>query len=87
MTETSTTAIVGVGNIGSAVARHLSRGGESIVLAANDRARVDALAKELGPLARGASVEEAGRRSASLTLNRTSISNESCLVSGQTMVK
>jgi predicted dinucleotide-binding enzyme len=59
MPETSTTAVVGVGNIGSAVARHLSRGGESIVLAANDRAHADALADELGPLARAASVEEA----------------------------
>src|ERR1700730_6124845 len=59
MPETSTTAVVGVGNIGTAVARHLSRGGESVVLAANDRAHVDALADELGPLARAASVEEA----------------------------
>jgi predicted dinucleotide-binding enzyme len=59
MPETSPTAVVGIGNIGSAVARHLTRGGESIVLAANDRAHADALADELGPLARAASVEEA----------------------------
>ena len=31
-----TTAIVGVGNIGSAVARHLVAGGESVVLTAKD---------------------------------------------------
>ncbi len=59
MSEGSTTAIVGVGNIGTALARHLSRGGESVVLAAKDRAHVEALADELGPLARAASVEDA----------------------------
>jgi predicted dinucleotide-binding enzyme len=59
MPEPSTTAIVGVGNIGSAVARHLSRGGESLVLAAQDRGNAEALAGELGPRARAASVEDA----------------------------
>jgi 8-hydroxy-5-deazaflavin:NADPH oxidoreductase len=59
MPESSPTAIVGVGNIGSALARHLSRGGESIVLAAKDRASVEAVADELGPLVRVASVEGA----------------------------
>lgn len=59
MPEASTTAIVGVGNIGSALARHLSRGGESIVLAAKDMAHAEALADELGPLVRAASVEDA----------------------------
>ena len=54
-----TTAIVGVGNIGSAVARHLVSGGESVVLAAKDESRAQALAKELGPLAQAASVEAA----------------------------
>src|SRR5882724_2446912 len=53
------TAIVGVGNIGGAVARHLVAGGESVVLAAKDQTRAEALAKELGPLARAASVEDA----------------------------
>jgi predicted dinucleotide-binding enzyme len=57
--EVSTTAIVGVGNVGSALARHLSRGGESIVLAAKTRAHGQAVANELGPLARAASVEDA----------------------------
>lgn len=46
-----TTAIVGVGNIGSALARHLVAGGEPVVLAAKDEARAQALADELGPLA------------------------------------
>ena len=59
MPESSTTAIVGVGNIGSALARHLNRAGESIILAANDRTHAEALAGELGSLARSASVEEA----------------------------
>jgi hypothetical protein len=54
-----TTAIVGVGNIGSAVARHLVAGGESVVLTAKDESRAQALAEELGPLARAASVEDA----------------------------
>ena len=46
-----TTAIVGVGNIGSALARHLVAGGEPVVLAAKDESRAQALAGELGPLA------------------------------------
>ena len=54
-----TTAIIGVGKIGGAVARHLVAGGESVVLAATDQSHVEALAGELGPLARAASVEEA----------------------------
>jgi 8-hydroxy-5-deazaflavin:NADPH oxidoreductase len=54
-----TTAIVGVGNIGSALARHLVRGDEAVVLAAKDGSQAEALADELGPLARAASVEDA----------------------------
>jgi len=54
-----TTAIVGVGNIGSTLARHLVAGGESVVLAAKDGSRAEALADELGPLAHAASVEDA----------------------------
>ncbi len=54
-----TTAIIGVGNIGSPLARHLVGGGESVVLAAKDQSRADALARELGSLARAASVEDA----------------------------
>jgi predicted dinucleotide-binding enzyme len=54
-----TTAIIGVGNIGSPLARHLVGGDEPVVLAAKDESRVEALAQELGPLARAASVEDA----------------------------
>lgn len=54
-----TTAIIGVGNLGGTVARHLVGGGESVVLAANDDAHAQELADELGPLARAASVEDA----------------------------
>ena len=54
-----TTAIIGVGNLGGTVARHLVGGGESVVLAAKDESRAQALANELGPLARAASVEDA----------------------------
>src|SRR5207245_7061869 len=53
------TAIIGTGNIGGTLARHLVRGGEPVVLAAKDGANAAALAQELGELARAASVEEA----------------------------
>src|SRR3981189_3461950 len=53
------TAIIGTGNIGGTLARHLVRGGEPVVLAAKDKANATALAQELGELARAASVEEA----------------------------
>lgn len=53
------TAIVGVGNIGGAVARHLVDGDESVVLVARDESRATVLAESLGPRARAASVEEA----------------------------
>ena len=54
-----TTAIIGVGKLGSAVARHLVEGDEPVVLAAVDEAHAGALADELGPDASAASVEEA----------------------------
>jgi predicted dinucleotide-binding enzyme len=53
------TAIIGVGNLGGAVARHLVAGGESVVVAASDESKAEALAGELGPNARAASVEDA----------------------------
>jgi 8-hydroxy-5-deazaflavin:NADPH oxidoreductase len=55
------TAIIGTGNIGGTLARHLVRDGEPVVLAAKDKANAAALAHELGELARAASVEEAIR--------------------------
>ena len=54
-----TTAIIGVGQLGGTVARHLVGGGESVVLAAADEVHAEALADELGPNASAASVEEA----------------------------
>ena len=54
-----TTAIIGVGNLGGTVARHLVNGGESVVLAAADEAHSTALADELGSNATAASVEDA----------------------------
>ena len=53
------TAIIGVGNIGGALARHLVRGGEPVTLAARDESNAAALAGELGPLASAATVQEA----------------------------
>ena len=54
-----TTAIIGVGNIGGALARHFVDGDEPVVLAAKDQSRAQALAQELGPPASAASVEDA----------------------------
>ncbi len=54
-----TTAIIGVGNLGSALAGHLVHGGEDVVLAARDGAHSAALAQELGPLSRSALVSQA----------------------------
>lgn len=53
------TAIIGVGNIGSTVARHLVAGNETVVVAAKDASHADAIAQQLGPRARAASVEDA----------------------------
>jgi 8-hydroxy-5-deazaflavin:NADPH oxidoreductase len=54
-----TTAIIGVGNVGGALARHLVRAGEPVVLAARDESATAALAGELGSLASAASVPDA----------------------------
>jgi predicted dinucleotide-binding enzyme len=54
-----TTSIIGVGNIGSALARDLTRGGERVVLAARDESHAERLARELGDLATAASVRDA----------------------------
>jgi 8-hydroxy-5-deazaflavin:NADPH oxidoreductase len=54
-----TTVIIGVGNIGGALARHLVRGGEPVVLAAREEPDAATLAGELGPLASAATVKEA----------------------------
>jgi len=54
-----TTAIIGVGNLGGTVARHLVAGDEPVVVAAADESHAKALADELGPNASAASVEDA----------------------------
>jgi predicted dinucleotide-binding enzyme len=53
-----TTAIIGVGNIGGTLARQLVGAGTPVIVAAKDEANAEALANELGPLARAASVED-----------------------------
>jgi len=53
------TAIIGVGNIGSRVARNLVQGGEQVILAACHQSGPDSLAGELGELARSATVADA----------------------------
>jgi predicted dinucleotide-binding enzyme len=59
MGEVMTTAIIGVGKIGGAVAGDLVQGGERVVLAARDGGHAEALAKKLGDLAAAASVRDA----------------------------
>jgi predicted dinucleotide-binding enzyme len=54
-----TTGIIGVGNVGGALARHLVRGGEPVVLAARDESAAAALAGELGSLASASTVSGA----------------------------
>jgi 8-hydroxy-5-deazaflavin:NADPH oxidoreductase len=49
-----TTAIIGVGNIGGTVARHLAAGGEQVVLSAGNRDDAKKLAAEIGPSATAA---------------------------------
>ena len=54
-----TTAIIGVGKIGTSVARQLVGGGERVVLASHEEPDATALANELGELASASSVEKA----------------------------
>ena len=53
------TAIIGVGNIGKAVATHLTDGGEPVVLAAGTPGEAEQLARDLGPSASAAGVADA----------------------------
>src|SRR3984893_17684670 len=54
-----TTAIMGVGILGTTVARNLVRGGERVILANRDKSKADKLAVELGDLASSAEVADA----------------------------
>ena len=54
-----TTAIIGAGNIGGALARELVAGGERVVIAARDQSDAASLAEGLGELASAAPVREA----------------------------
>src|SRR4051812_43127865 len=58
-----TTAIIGVGKIGTIVARNLVQGGERVILANRDKSKADKLGAELGDLARSAEVGDAISRS------------------------
>jgi len=49
-----TTAIIGIGNIGGTLARHLAAGGESVVLSARDPDAAKKLATEIGSTAEAA---------------------------------
>ena len=53
------TAIIGGGNIGKAVATHLTDGGEPVVLAAGTPGEAEQLARDLGPSASAAGVADA----------------------------
>ena len=54
-----TTAIIGVGNVGSRLATDLVRGGEPVILASNHQANARSLASKLGDLATAAPVPDA----------------------------
>ena len=54
-----TTGIMGVGILGTTVARNLVQGGERVILANRDKSKADKLAVELGDLARSADVGDA----------------------------
>ena len=54
-----TTAIIGVGNIGTIVACNLVQGGERVILVNRDKSKADKLAAELGDLATSAEVADA----------------------------
>src|SRR6266513_5134620 len=54
-----TTAIMGIGNIGTIVARNLVQGGECVILANRDKSKADRLAAELGHLASSAEIGDA----------------------------
>jgi len=54
-----TTAIMGIGTIGTIVARNLVQGGERVILANRDKNKADKLTVELGELASSAEVAEA----------------------------
>ncbi len=53
------TAIIGTGKIGTAVAAHLTEGGESVVLAARTPSHAEQLASELGAAATAAGIADA----------------------------
>lgn len=53
-----TVTIVGVGNIGSRLARDVVKGGQQVVIANRTLDKAQALADELGPLATAASIED-----------------------------
>src|SRR3954464_6088641 len=57
--DAMTTAIIGVGKIGTTVARHLVKGGERVILAGHEAGQAEAMAKELGKNARASTVEQA----------------------------
>lgn len=53
------TAIIGLGNIGAALARNLAAGGESIIVAGRELGKAQALAKEIGAKATALPIAEA----------------------------
>jgi len=54
-----TTAIIGVGKIGSIVARNLVQGGERVILANRNKSKAAELARQLGDLASSAEIGDA----------------------------
>ena len=57
-----TTAIIGTGGIGSAIARQLASGGETLLLSSANKESARTLAAEIGRAAVAADNRSAGRR-------------------------
>lgn len=60
-TSKTTVAVIGLGNIGKALATNLVKGNHSVILASKDRAKTQALAEQLGNLATTKEIADAIR--------------------------
>ena len=60
-TSKTTVAVIGLGNIGKAVATNLVKGNHSVILASRDNEKTKALAEQLGNLATSKEIADAIR--------------------------
>jgi glutamyl-tRNA reductase len=72
------TAIIGLGNIGTRVARNLTAGGENIIIADKTLAKAENLASELGGKAKPMPVADAIGKADVVILGSTSMRSNNC---------